>query len=111
VTPSAWLRWSWPRGAKSGPTSRCHTTNGGYDVASPPVLAEVTVDGRERQVVAQASKTGWVFMHDRRTGELLQRSAPFVPQRNLFKAPTAEGVEVAPASPWWGVLVAHGLLA
>jgi glucose dehydrogenase len=69
----------------------------GYDVASPPVLAEVTVDGRERQVVAQASKTGWVFMHDRRTGELLQRSAPFVPQRNLFKAPTAEGVEVAPA--------------
>lgn len=69
----------------------------GYDVASPPVLAEVFVDGAERAVVAQASKTGWIFMHDRRTGELLQRSAPFVPQRNLFRAPSAEGVEVAPA--------------
>ncbi|MEO0424848.1 MAG: PQQ-binding-like beta-propeller repeat protein, partial [Pseudomonadota bacterium] len=69
----------------------------GYDVASPPVLASVFIDGAVREVVAQASKTGWVFMHDRRTGELLQRSEPFVPQRNLFRAPSAEGVEVAPA--------------
>lgn len=69
----------------------------GYDVASPPVLADVFIDGEERAIVAQASKTGWIFMHDRRTGELLQRSEPFVPQRNLFRAPTPQGVEVAPA--------------
>jgi glucose dehydrogenase len=69
----------------------------GYDVASPPVLAEIFIDGEQRRVVAQASKTGWVFVHDRRTGELLLRSEPFVPQRNLFSAPTEEGVEVAPA--------------
>jgi glucose dehydrogenase len=69
----------------------------GYDVASPPVLAELFIDGEMRRVVAQASKTGWLFVHDRRTGELLLRSEPFVPQRNLFAAPTEAGVEVAPA--------------
>ncbi len=69
----------------------------GYDVASPPVLIEVNHQGRTVPAVAQASKLGWIFVHDRRSGELLFRSAPFVPQRNLFAPPSADGVEVAPA--------------
>jgi glucose dehydrogenase len=69
----------------------------GYDVASAPVLLEVTEHGRRIPAVAQASKTGWVFVHDRRTGRLLFRSDPFVPQRNLFSPPRpGGGVVVAP---------------
>jgi PQQ-dependent dehydrogenase (methanol/ethanol family) len=69
----------------------------GYDVASPPVLLDVRHAGRTVPAVAQASKTGWVFVHDRRDGRLLFRSEPFVPQRNLFTAPApGPGVVVAP---------------
>jgi PQQ-dependent dehydrogenase (methanol/ethanol family) len=69
----------------------------GYDVASAPVLLEVTERGRLVPAVAEASKTGWVFVHDRRTGRLLFRSRPFVPQRNLFQPPRpGDGVVVAP---------------
>jgi PQQ-dependent dehydrogenase (methanol/ethanol family) len=69
----------------------------GYDVASAPVLLEVRHAGQTVPAVAQASKTGWVFVHDRRDGRLLFRSEPFVPQRNLFTAPApGAGVVVAP---------------
>lgn len=70
----------------------------GYDVASPPVLFAMEFDGRRREVVAQASKVGWLFIHDRATGELLRKSEPFVPQQNLFARPTAEGVRIAPSA-------------
>lgn len=68
----------------------------GYDVASPPVLLTVERDGHGIPAVAQASKTGWVYVHERRNGELLFKSAPFVPQRNLFQPPTARGVTISP---------------
>ncbi|MEP6686810.1 MAG: PQQ-binding-like beta-propeller repeat protein [Gemmatimonadales bacterium] len=69
----------------------------GYDVASAPVLLDVTVGGRPVAAVAQASKTGWVFVHDRRNGKLLFRSDPFVPQHNLFTPPQpGDGVVIAP---------------
>ncbi len=70
----------------------------GYDVASPPALFTLNVDGKPRDVVAQAGKVGWLFIHDRETGELIRRSEPFVPQENLFARPTAAGVRVAPAA-------------
>ncbi len=70
----------------------------GYDVASPPVLFSMDIDGKRRDVVAQASKVGWLFIHDRATGELLRRSEPFVPQQNLFARPTADGVRIAPSA-------------
>ena len=69
----------------------------GYDVASSPVLLEVMQGGKRIPAVAQASKTGWVFVHDRRDGTLLFRSDAFVPQRNLFTPPQpGEGVVIAP---------------
>ncbi len=68
----------------------------GYDVASPPVLFELTRNGETIPALAQPSKLGWVYVHDRRDGRLLYRSSPFVPQQNLFAAPTAEGVVIAP---------------
>ena len=68
----------------------------GYDVASPPSLFDVTVDGRSVPAVGEASKVGWYFVNDRRDGKLLFKSEPFVPQQNLFKAPTPEGIVIAP---------------
>lgn len=70
----------------------------GYDVASPPVLFDLTLGGKPRHVVAQAGKIGYLFIHDRETGELLQQSKPFVPQENLFARPTAAGVRIAPSA-------------
>jgi alcohol dehydrogenase (cytochrome c) len=69
-----------------------------YDPASPPVLLDVPHDGAMVPAVAQAGKTGWVYILDRRNGKLLRRSEAFVPQENLFTAPTAEGKRIAPGT-------------
>jgi len=70
----------------------------GYDVASPPVLFDTENNGKKVQAVGQASKTGWFYGHDRKTGALLYKSEPFVPQENLFTPPTPEGVRIAPGA-------------
>ena len=70
----------------------------GYDVASPPVLIDFKKDGKIIKAVSQASKMGWLYVHDRATGELLLRSDAFVPQENLFAQPTEEGVRIAPST-------------
>jgi glucose dehydrogenase len=70
----------------------------GYDVASPPVLLDVDAGGKIVPAVMQAGKTGWLYINDRRTGELLRRSEPFVPQTNLFARPTAAGLVIAPGA-------------
>ena len=69
----------------------------GYDVAGSPILLDATVGGRTMPAVAQAGKTGWVYVLDRRNGRLLFRSEAFVPQRNMFTPPRPDsGVVVAP---------------
>ena len=70
----------------------------GYDVASPPVLFDLPTEKGVVPAVGQASKMGWFYVHDRRTGELLYKSEPFVPQINLFAHPTPEGVRIAPGA-------------
>jgi len=39
------------------------------DISSAPILADVTVDGKPRKVVAQPSKQGFLYVFDRITGE------------------------------------------
>lgn len=68
----------------------------GYDVASPPVLLDIKMGPYTIPAVAQASKLGWVYVHDRRNGTLLFKSENFVPQKNLFAKPTPEGVTISP---------------
>ncbi|SFV27038.1 pyrroloquinoline quinone-dependent dehydrogenase [Hyphomicrobium facile] len=68
----------------------------GYDVASPPVLFDATVDGKPVPAIGHASKLGWYYTLDRRDGRLLFKSEPFVPQQNLFAQATKEGVLIAP---------------
>lgn len=71
----------------------------GYDVANAPILLELEYEGRRIPAVAQAGKTGWVYVHDRRDGRLLFKSDAFVPQRNLFAPPQGgEGIVVAPGA-------------
>jgi quinoprotein glucose dehydrogenase len=40
-----------------------------YDPPAAPVLADVTIGGRQRKVVAQVTKQGFCFVFDRATGE------------------------------------------
>ncbi len=68
----------------------------GYDVASPAMLFDLPWQGRTLPALAQAGKTGWLYVLDRRDGRLLYRSEAFVPQSNLFRRPTPEGIVIAP---------------
>jgi glucose dehydrogenase len=85
----------------------------GYDVASPPVLFELDQNGKKVSAVGQASKLGWFFIHDRKTGKLIKKSEPFVKQENLFARPNAEGVRIVPgtlgAASWSPVAYHPGL--
>jgi quinoprotein glucose dehydrogenase len=40
-----------------------------WDLPCAPILADVTIDGRRRKIVAQPSKQGWLYVFDRATGE------------------------------------------
>jgi quinoprotein glucose dehydrogenase len=40
-----------------------------FDMSSAPLIADVTVGGRPRKVVAVPSKQGWLYVFDRVTGE------------------------------------------
>ena len=42
-----------------------------YDSPSPVVLFDLTIDGKERKGLAQASKTGWLYLLDRTNGKPL----------------------------------------
>ncbi len=70
----------------------------GYDVASPPTLFDLTIDGKTIPAVGEAGKIGWYFVHDRRDGKLLYKSEPFVPQENMFAAPSVEGTRITPGA-------------
>ena len=42
-----------------------------FDVTNPPILFNAAVNGVQRQGIAVASKTGWVYLLDRATGQPL----------------------------------------
>jgi glucose dehydrogenase len=68
----------------------------GYDLASPPVLFDYVKDGKKIAAVGQAGKTGWYYVNDRATGQLIMKSDAFVPQKNLFTKATTEGTVLYP---------------
>ena len=41
----------------------------GFDMASPPILADITVDGTDIKAVAQPGKQAFLYVFDRETGE------------------------------------------
>jgi PQQ-dependent dehydrogenase (methanol/ethanol family) len=69
------------------------------DAVSPVVLVDVPgPDGKIIPAVAQAGKTGWVYLLERATGRPIRRSEAFVPQENLFAQPTPGGVRMLPGA-------------
>ena len=40
-----------------------------YDTPMAPNLMDVTIDGRQRKIIAQTTKQGWIYTFDRATGE------------------------------------------
>jgi quinoprotein glucose dehydrogenase len=66
-----------------------------YDNAAPPALIDVTVKGRRRAAVAQATKTGQLFILDRDTGKPL-----FPVEERPVPASDAEGETAYPTQPF-----------
>ena len=66
-----------------------------YDTVGPPTLGEITVDGRRIKAVMQPSKTGWVYVFDRETGE------PVWPiEERPVPQSTAPGEHTSPTQPF-----------
>jgi PQQ-dependent dehydrogenase (methanol/ethanol family) len=69
------------------------------DATSPVVLFDARdSSGKTVKAVGQAGKTGWVYILDRETGKPIRRSDAFVPQSNMFAAPTLNGVRMLPGA-------------
>ncbi|MDQ2666722.1 MAG: PQQ-binding-like beta-propeller repeat protein [Gemmatimonadota bacterium] len=68
-----------------------------YDPISPPILVDVRDStGTMVPAVAEAGKTGWVYVVNRLTGAPIRRSDEFVPHNGTFRAPTRDGTLIAP---------------
>jgi glucose dehydrogenase len=70
------------------------------DAVSPVVLFDLPSSSGAAPVhaVAQAGKTGWVYILDRATGKPIRRSDAFVPQDNIFARPTPDGIRMLPGA-------------
>ena len=64
-----------------------------YDGVNELVLAELTIEGKERKVILQANRNGFFYVLDRATGELLAAN-PFVDKINW-----AEGIDLESGLP------------
>src|SRR5580698_3695326 len=70
-----------------------------YDAVSNVVLFDVHRNGAVIPAAAEAGKVGWVFILDRRTGQLIRKSDPYVVMsKNMFSTPTREGVDMLPGA-------------
>jgi len=72
-----------------------------YDAASPVVLFDTVVDGQLRKGIAQAGKTGWVYILDRTNGKPLigidERPVPQEPRQKTAKTqPYPQGDATVP---------------
>ena len=66
-----------------------------YDTIGPPTLGEITVDGRRIRAVMQPSKTGFLYVFDRVTGE------PVWPiEERLVPRSTVPGEHASPTQPF-----------
>lgn len=69
------------------------------DAVSPVILTEAKGrDGKMRKVAIHGGKTGFVYIHDRETGELIRHSEAMVPQENVWVLPTPEGARMLPGA-------------
>jgi alcohol dehydrogenase (cytochrome c) len=70
-----------------------------YDAVSPVVLFDVDQNGTSIPAAGEAGKVGWFFIVDRRTGQLIRKSDPYVlMSKNMFSTPTKAGVVMLPGA-------------
>ncbi len=70
-----------------------------YDLASPLVMFDAKDStGQTVPALAEAGKTGFVYVVDRRTGKPIRKSDAFVPHQNFMKSPTESGIMIQPAT-------------
>ncbi|TAM89136.1 hypothetical protein EPN42_08055, partial [bacterium] len=70
-----------------------------YDAVSPTFLFNTT-DGQGHTVpaVAQAGKTGWIYVLNRETGQPIRVSESVVPQKDMFATPGPNGAMMEPGA-------------
>ena len=66
-----------------------------WDIPCAPILADVMIDGVERQIVAQPTKQAWLYVFDRVTGEPIWP----IEERNV-EASNVPGELLAPTQPF-----------
>jgi len=64
------------------------------DAVTPPVVT--MLEGRK--VIVHAGKIGWMFVLDAETGEYIRMSETFVPQQNMWVAPSLNPVYTSPGA-------------
>ncbi len=70
-----------------------------YDAVSNVVLFDVNDRGRRIPAAGEAGKTGFFYIVDRRNGQLIRKSQPFVIQsKNFMMPPTKTGVDILPGA-------------
>jgi len=72
-----------------------------YDVTNPPIIFDAVVAGTMRQGIAVASKTGWVYILDRATGEplppgIVEKKVPQLPKKDKWRS----YVNASPTQPY-----------
>jgi len=64
------------------------------DAVTPPAVTMLD----DRKVIVHAGKIGWMFVVDAETGKYIRKSESFVPQQNMWTAPSETPVTVAPGA-------------
>ncbi|MFW5903776.1 MAG: PQQ-binding-like beta-propeller repeat protein [Halolamina sp.] len=67
-----------------------------YDSSAPPLVFEAEVDGEATRFATWPSKTGWVYTVNLETGQLHQRSEPYVQHLNMWSLPPFDDLDDAP---------------
>jgi alcohol dehydrogenase (cytochrome c) len=63
-----------------------------YDAASPPLLFDTRdASGKRVPAVGEASKTGWLYILDRRNGKVIRLSESIVPTAHIYADPSKDG--------------------
>ncbi len=64
-----------------------------FDATSPVMLLDAKdANGQVVPAAAEAGKTGWLYVVDRRNGHPIRKSEEFTPHTNMFTRPGPEGI-------------------
>jgi glucose dehydrogenase len=72
-----------------------------YDSANPIILFDAPYDGAMRKGLAQAAKTGWVYLVDRATGEPLLGIEALSPRGRCSASSRTNGPATCGSSSTW----------